>query len=140
MTNPSPTPSGESRVDAHRISSTISTLSPNSQLTTDTLLDRTMLSQTPSLVLSPSLCHHHATHWPHHRTAMASSEHSWGQPPLCSWRNYQSPAPWSPSTATRLPGDLDRTFQLPYDSKCSSPSKIGHTQEPKQQKSWSLVF
>jgi hypothetical protein len=37
-------------------------------------------------------------------------EHSWRQSPHCGSRHYQSPAPRSPSTATRLPGDLDRTF------------------------------
>jgi hypothetical protein len=30
---------------------------------------------------------HHTTHWPHRRTATTSSEHSWGQPPPCGWRN-----------------------------------------------------
>jgi cleavage and polyadenylation specificity factor subunit 1 len=45
--------------------------------------------------------------------------------------------PMSPSTATRLPGELDRTCQLPYDSKCSSPSMICRTQAPKEQRSWS---
>jgi hypothetical protein len=47
-------------------------------------------------------------------------------------RNYRSLSPWSPSTATRLLGDLDRTFQVPYGSKCSSPSTICHTRAPKQ--------
>jgi hypothetical protein len=101
----------------------------------DTFLDRT--SPTPSLALSLSLRPHHTTHWPHRRTAMTSSEHSWGQPPPYGWRNYQSPAPRSPSTATPLPGDLDCTFQLPYSSKCSSPSMICRTRPPKQWQSWS---
>jgi hypothetical protein len=101
--------------------------------TSDTFLDRTTLSPTPSLASSPSLRLHHTTaHWPHDKTATSSSEHSWGQPPTCGWRNYQSPAPRSPSTATSLPGDLDRTFQLSYGSKCSSPSMICHTRAPKQ--------
>jgi hypothetical protein len=90
-----------------------------------------------SLALSPSLRPHHTTHWPHPRMATTSSEHSWGQPPPYDWRNYQSPAPWSPSTETPLPGDLNHTFQLPYSSKCSSPSMICCTWAPKQRQSWS---
>jgi hypothetical protein len=86
-----------------------------------TFLDRTTLSPTPSLGSSPSLRHHHAMHWPHRRSATTSSEHSWGQPPPGGSRNYQLAGSWSPSTVTSLPGDLDRTFQLPYVSKCSSP-------------------
>jgi hypothetical protein len=42
----------------------------------------------------------------------------------------------SPSSATHLPGDLDRTFQLPYGSKSSSMSMIFHTHSPKQRQSW----
>jgi hypothetical protein len=38
---------------------------------------------------------HHTTHWPHQKTATTSSEHSWDQPPLYGWINYQSPAPRS---------------------------------------------
>jgi hypothetical protein len=97
----------------------------------------TPLSPTPSLASSPSLRPHHTTHWPHSRSATTSSEHSWGQPPPYNWRNYQSPAPRSSSTATRLPGDLDRTFQLPYGSKFSSPSMICRTRAGKQRQSWS---
>jgi hypothetical protein len=33
-----------------------------------------------------------------------------------------APAPPSPSTLTRLPGDTDHTFQVPCSFKCSSPS------------------
>jgi hypothetical protein len=80
---------------------------------------------------------HHMTHWPHRRTVTTSSKHSWAQPPLCGWRNYQSPAPRSPSTVTPLPGDLDRTFQHPYGSKYSSPSMICRTWAPEQQQNWS---
>jgi hypothetical protein len=127
----------QKRIDVHRANSTISTLSPSSRQTSDTFQDRTTLSPTPYLVLSPSLRPHHTKHWPHHRTATTSSEHSWGQTPPCGWRNYQSPAPRSPSTLTLLLGDLDRMFQLPYGSKCSSPSMICHTQAPKQRQGWS---
>jgi hypothetical protein len=102
------------------------------RLTSDTFLDRTTLSLTPSLTLSPSLHPHHTTHWPHRKTVTMSSEHSWGQPPPYGWRNYQSTSPRTPSTAAPLPEDLDHTFQLPYGSKCSSPSKICHTRAPKQ--------
>jgi hypothetical protein len=105
--------------------------------TSNIFLDRTMLSPMPSLTSSPSLRPHHMTNWPHRKTATTSSEHSWGQPPPYNWRNYQSPAPWSPSTATPLLGDLDRTFQSPYSSKCSSPSMICCTRAPKQWQSWS---
>jgi hypothetical protein len=70
---------------------------------------------------------HHTTNWPHRRTATTSSEHSWGQPPPCGSRNCQSPVPRSPSTETRLPGYLYRTCQLPYGSKCFSPSMICRT-------------
>jgi hypothetical protein len=80
---------------------------------------------------------HHATHWLHRKTATTSSKHSWGQPPPYGWRNYQSPAPRSPSTAASLSGDLDCTFQLPYSSKCSSPSMSCRTWAPKQWQSWS---
>jgi hypothetical protein len=97
----------------------------------------TTLSPTPSLALSPSLRPHHTTHWPHRKTARTSSEHSWAQPPPYGWRNYQSPAPRSPTTGTPLPGELDRTFQLLYSSKCSSPSMICRTWAPKQRQSWS---
>jgi hypothetical protein len=50
------------------------------QFTTDinTFLDRTTLSSTPSLVSNLSLHHHSTLHWPHLRTAMTSSDHSWG--------------------------------------------------------------
>jgi hypothetical protein len=41
------------------------------------------------------------------------------------------------STVTLLPGDLDHTFQLPYGSKCSSPSMICRTRAPKQRQGWS---
>jgi hypothetical protein len=104
--------------------------------TSDTFLDRTTLSPTPYLASGPSLRLHHTTHWPHHRTATTSSVHSWGQPPPYGWINYQSAAPRSPSTATPLPGELDRTFQPPYGSKCSSPSMICRTRSPKQRQSW----
>jgi hypothetical protein len=46
-------------------------------------------------------------------------------------------APRSPSTSTRLLRDLDRTFQVPYDSKCSGPSTICRTRAPRQRQSWS---
>jgi hypothetical protein len=36
-----------------------------------------------------------------------------------------------------LPGDLGRRFQLPYGSKCSSPSMICRTQTLNQHQSWS---
>jgi hypothetical protein len=81
--------------------------------TSNTFLDRTTSSLTPSLASSPSLRPHHTTHWLHCKMATTSSEHSWGQPPPYGWRDYQSPSPRSPSTATSLPGDLDHTFQLP---------------------------
>jgi hypothetical protein len=100
-----------------------------------TFLDRPTLSPTPSLASSPLLRPHHTTQWPHRKTARTSSEHSWGQPPPYGWRNYQSPAPRSPSTATPLPGDLNRTFQLPYGSKYSIPSIICRTRAPKQRQS-----
>jgi hypothetical protein len=93
---------------------------------------RCPLSRVESATAPPS-----TTHWPHRRAAATSSEHSWGQPPPCGSRNYQSPAPRYPSTAKRLPGDLDRTFQIPYVHKCSSPSMICRTQAPKQRRSWS---
>jgi hypothetical protein len=112
-------------------------LSPSSRQTSSTFLDRTTLSPTPSLMSSPSLRHHHTTHWLQHRTATTSSEHSWGQPSPYGSRNYRSPAPRPPSTATRLLGDLDRTFQVPYGSKCTSPSTICRTRAPKQRQSWS---
>jgi hypothetical protein len=89
------------------------------------------------LASTPSLRHHHTTHWPHCRTATTSSEHSWGQPPPYGSRHNRSPAPWSPSTATRLLGYLDRTFQVPYGSKCSSPPTICRTRATKQRRSWS---
>jgi hypothetical protein len=107
--------------------------------TSSTFLDRTTLSPTPCLASSPSLRHHHTTHWRHHRAARTSSEHSWSPTPSCGWRNDQSPVPRSPPTVTRLPGDLDHTFQLPYGSKCSSPSMICCTQAPKQRKCWSCT-
>jgi hypothetical protein len=113
------------------------TLSPISRQTSDIFLDRTVMSPTPSLVLSLSLHLHHTTHWPHHRVATTSSKHSWGQSLPCSWRYYQSLTPRSPSTVTRLLGDPDHTFQLPYGSRCSSPSMICHTRAPKQRQSWS---
>jgi hypothetical protein len=71
------------------------------------------------LAASPSLRHHPTTHRPHRWTAPTSSEHSWGQPPPCDSRNYKSPVARSPSTTKRLPGDLNRTFKLPFSSKCS---------------------
>jgi hypothetical protein len=45
--------------------------------TSNTYLDRTTLSPTPSLTSSPSLRPHHTTHWPHRKTATTSSKHSW---------------------------------------------------------------
>jgi cleavage and polyadenylation specificity factor subunit 1 len=50
-----------------------------------------------------------------------------GQSPPYGSRNYQSPTSRSQSTAKRLLGYLDRTFQVPYGSKCSSPSTICRT-------------
>jgi hypothetical protein len=47
------------------------------------------------------------------------------------------PIPRSPSTAIHLPGDLDRTFQHHYDSKCTSPSTICRIQASEQRRSWS---
>jgi hypothetical protein len=76
-------------------------------------------------------------HWPLHRRATTNSEHSQGQPPLYGSRNYQSPPPPSPSTATRLPGDTDCTFQAPYGSKCSSPSTSCCTQALRPQRNLS---
>jgi hypothetical protein len=116
-----------SGTNVHRGSSTILTLSPSSRQTSSTFLDMTTLSPTPSLASSPSLRHHHTTHWPHRRKAITSSEHSWGQPPPYGSRNYRSPAPRSPSTATRLLGDLDRMYRVLYGSKYSSPSTICRT-------------
>jgi hypothetical protein len=52
----------------------------------------------------------------------------------------QIPVPWCPPTAIPLPGDLGRTFQLHYGSKCSSPPTIYRTREPKQRRSWSQSF
>jgi hypothetical protein len=88
-------------------------------------------------LIESSLRPHHMTHWPHRKMATTSSEHSWGQSPPYDWRNYQSPATRSPSTATPLLGDLNCTFQLPYCSKCSNPFMICRTRAPKQWQSWS---
>jgi hypothetical protein len=90
-----------------------------------------------SLASSPSLRHHPVTHWPYRRTAETNSKHSWSRPPPCGSRNYQFPAPWSPSTVIRLPGDFGLNFQLPYSYKCSNPSTICRTQVRKQRRSWS---
>jgi hypothetical protein len=56
-------------------------------------------------------------HWLHCRTAKTSSAHSWGQQLLCGSRNYQSPIPQSPSTATHLTGDLNQSCHFHYGSK-----------------------
>jgi hypothetical protein len=111
------------------------TSSPNSRRTYGTYPERKTLSTTPCLQSSPSIGDHLTTHWPHHRTATTSSEHSWGQPPPCGSRSYRSPAPRSPSAAILLPGDLGPTLQLPCGSKFSGPSTICHTQATRQERS-----
>jgi hypothetical protein len=90
-----------------------------------------------SLASSPSLPHHPTMHWPHRRTATTSSNHFGSQTQLCGLRNYQSPVLRCPPTAIPLAGDLSRTFQLLYGSKCSSSSIICHTQALKQRQDWS---
>jgi hypothetical protein len=86
-------------------------------------------------------CHHcgrhPTTHWPHRRRATTSFEHFWRQTRLYGSRSNQFPAPQSPSTVIRPPGNLGRTSQLPYDYKCSSPSTICRTQAQGQRQSWS---
>jgi cleavage and polyadenylation specificity factor subunit 1 len=49
----------------------------------------------------------------------------------------QIPGPPCLSTAIHLPGELGRTFQLHYDSKCSSPSTICLILAQKQKRRWS---
>jgi hypothetical protein len=97
-------------------------------------MDRTTLSQTFSLASNPSLLYHPTTRWPHRRTPTTNCEHFWRQTPPYGSRSNKFPTPQSPSTATRLPESLDRTFQPPYASKCSSLSTICHTQAPKQRR------
>jgi hypothetical protein len=58
----------------------------------------------------------HAT--PHRRTPATNFEHLGRQTSLNGSRD-KSRAPSSPHTATRLPDNLDRTFQILYASKCS---------------------
>jgi hypothetical protein len=56
------------------------------------------------------------------------------------WRwSKQFPAPMSPATERCLKGNFGRTFQLPYSSKCSSPSIICRTQGPKQGRQHSVL-
>jgi hypothetical protein len=87
-----------------------------------------------SLALNPPLRHHPTTHLQQRRTVTANF---WRWTAPCSLRSSKFPAPQSPSTATHLPGNLGHTLQLPYGSKCSSPSTICCTQAPKQQQCWS---
>jgi cleavage and polyadenylation specificity factor subunit 1 len=54
----------------------------------------------------------------------------WCQTPPRGLRSNKFPAPLYLSTATHLPGNFSRTFQLPYGSKCSSPSMICRTWAP----------
>jgi hypothetical protein len=61
---------------------------------------------------------------------MTSPKHFWSQPPPCGSRNYQSPVQRCASTAIPVLRDFRRLFQLPYDSKCSSPSMAWYIQAP----------
>jgi hypothetical protein len=89
------------------------------------------LSRVESFTVAPS-----QTHWPHRRRTTANFEHSWRQTRHYGLRSSKFPAQQSPYTATRLQGNLGRTSQVPYGSKCSSPSTICLTQAQMQQHGW----
>jgi hypothetical protein len=64
------------------------------------------------------------THWPHLRRATTSCKHCWRLTQNYGSRGRKSQAPQSPFTATGPPGNLGRTSQLTYGSKCSSPWSV----------------
>jgi hypothetical protein len=111
--------------------------SPSSPPTDAPSLDRTTFSPTLSLASNPSLLYHHTTRWPHRRPLTTNCEHFWHQTPPHGSRSNKFPASQSLSTATRLPESLDRTFQPPYFSRCSSVSTVCRTRAPEQRRSWS---
>jgi cleavage and polyadenylation specificity factor subunit 1 len=63
------------------------------------------------------------------------TKHFWLPTRPSGSRNNTSPAPHSTSTVIRLPGNLGHTFQLHYDTKCSSPPTICRIQVQEQRPS-----
>jgi hypothetical protein len=123
----SPTPSSRNGINTRRGSSITSISSPNSPPTSDISLDKSTLSPTLTLVTNSSLLHRPTTQDTDDelRALLASNT-------ALRLEKQQIPPPPSPSSATRLPENLDFTFKSLYASKCSSLSTICRAQALKQ--------